>query len=574
MSHFCLLLFVVTAVTSSHLRVEPAAAEDAVENTGDLGCIDGLVFKDTLDITRSPPGPHCVKGKRPDAKMAVFVPQKKTMSSQVIKLMDTMVAELETELKEATSNRIVQLSSYQNEGKDQNAVVGIKKTDLTSTSQCTAAVAGLIAANARNTVEEEHKLIPEAQLTQWTEQINTVQTHAAPYRKAFDKAHADFETRYNHLNKVRKLIHNMTAKVNKFYVEQHMQKKQASDSTSTTEKAARAGSLLELSQATAMRTQMSLTEQPRFQEMLQTIQSMMTTDPTAPTTDDAIRPANLDYALDNATTGHRTPLINEEHVQATEQALNDVKQHDPQHVKARGHLVKVGSDVGGYVYLVLTRISNTVADELSALKSSFQLQTATRKSVVAQADRNVDKIKLLIVEGQETNKAANKRMEELKKEKSALNLKADRCKRDINDANVSLEGSKHLAENLHMTLEELTAQLDRQITDIKHELKLAKWARTLMLEKLANLKKRVDNANARAAKTAAVGAPVEEESAEVVMDEKACLEGGPKDWCKSMKRMFHCGVTQASCDAYLAADPIPDVPWPGHAQDQAANDKL
>ena len=93
-----------------------------------------------------------------------------------------------------------------------------------------------------------------------------------------------------------------------------------------------------------------------------------------------------------------------------------------------------------------------------------------------------------------------------------------------------------------------------------------------MLEKLHNLKNRVVARKARAAKTAVADAPAED-TAEVVMDEKACLEGGPQDWCKSMKRMFHCGVTQASCDAYLAADPVPDIPWPGHDLDQAANEK-
>ena len=130
-----------------------------------------------------------------------------------------------------------------------------------------------------------------------------------------------------------------------------------------------------------------------------------------------------------------------------------------------------------------------------------------------------------------------------------------------------------MADNLHMTLEELTAQLDRQIVDIKHELKLSKWARKLMQEKLNTIKKRVDNARERIAQKSPADPPAAEEPAEVVMDEKACLEGGPKDWCKSMKRMFHCGVTQASCDAYLAADPVPEVPWPGHKADKALDDK-
>jgi hypothetical protein len=564
-----LLIALVATPTSGSVLRSTAPSEDAVANTGDVGCVDGLVFNNTLDITRNPPGPHCVKGKRivgTEHLPPVFVPVKKTMSSQVITLMDTMVSELESELKEATANRVIQLSSYQNEGKDQNAVVGIKTSDLSTTSQCTAAVTELIGANARNTAEEQRKIVSDAQFSKWNDQSVNVQNHAAPYRKAFDKAHLDFEKRYNHLNSVRKLIHNMTATVNKFYVEQHMQ--QTEEPSASAEKAAQVGSLLELAQASASNNKKSLTKQPRFQEMLQTIQNMMAADPM----DDDVRPASLDYGLDNATSGVRTPIVNEEHVKATEAALKDITQHDPQHVKARGHLVKVGSDVGGYVYLVLTRITNTVADELSALKSSFQLQTATRKSVIAQADRNVDKLKLLVADGHDTNKAANKRIEELKKELTNLNIKADRCKRDINDATVSLEGSKHLATNLHLTLEELTSQLDRQITDIKHELKLANWARKLMLEKLHNLKNRVVARKARAAKTAVADAPAED-TAEVVMDEKACLEGGPQDWCKSMKRMFHCGVTQASCDAYLAADPVPDIPWPGHDLDQAANEK-
>ena len=49
------LFYLATTATGSFLRVKPAA-EDAVEMTGDTGCVDGLVFKDTLDITRNPPG--------------------------------------------------------------------------------------------------------------------------------------------------------------------------------------------------------------------------------------------------------------------------------------------------------------------------------------------------------------------------------------------------------------------------------------------------------------------------------------------------------------------------------------
>ena len=571
---FC-LLSLVCVVHSSFLRITnepPVAAEDAVENTGDSGCVDGLVFKDTLDITRTPQGPHCVKGKRPNAKMTTFVPQKKTMSTQVIKLMDTMCTELEVELKEALANREVQLSSYQREGTDQNQVVGTKKTELATTTECKAAISVLISANTRNTAEEEQKIISEAQLAKWNDQITNANAHAEPYRQAFAKAHADFEKRYNHLNQVRKLVHNMTAKVNQYYVKQHMESAAAAGGTTAAtaanvKTASKAGSLLEIAQTTATRTSTSLTEQPRFQEMLQTIQSMMSHP------DDPVRPATLDYHVDNATTGEREPLAQQEHIDATLRALDDVKQQDPEHVDARGHLVKVGSDVGGYVYLVLTRISNTLADELSALKTSYQLQTATRKSVIAQADRNVQKIQLIVSNAQETNTASNKRMNELKKELSKLHVKEDQCKRDINDAMSSLEGSKHLADNLHMTLEELTAQLDRQIVDIKHELKLSKWARKLMQEKLNTIKKRVDNARERIAQKSPADPPAAEEPAEVVMDEKACLEGGPKDWCKSMKRMFHCGVTQASCDAYLAADPVPEVPWPGHKADKALDDK-
>ena len=52
-----LLFLLITIARASNLRTDPPA-EDAVENTNDPGCIDGLVFKDTLDITRSPPGPH------------------------------------------------------------------------------------------------------------------------------------------------------------------------------------------------------------------------------------------------------------------------------------------------------------------------------------------------------------------------------------------------------------------------------------------------------------------------------------------------------------------------------------
>tara|TARA_B100000795_G_scaffold201072_1_gene154805 strand:- start:242 stop:1840 length:1599 start_codon:yes stop_codon:yes gene_type:complete len=501
-----------------------------------------------------------VKGKRPNAKMTTFTPQKKTMSTQVIKLMDTMCTELEIELKEALSNREIQLSTYQTEGTDQNAVVGIKKGELSTTAQCKATVAELINANTRNTGEETSKLISDSQLAKWSDQITSVNAHTQPYREAYAKAHNDFQKRYNHLSSVRKLIHNMTAKVNQFYVQQHMNTKTATAATAAAdtkvEDAVKTESLLEIGQP----------QEPRFAEMLNTIQTMMSHP------EDPVKAANLDYGFDNATTGVREPLANQAHVDATLDALNDVKQKDPQHVDARGHLVKVGSDVGGYVYLVLTRISNTVADELSALKSSFQLQTATRKSVISQADRNVEKLNEIIQNGKDTNKAANKRLSELKKELVTLHLKKDGCKRDINDAMSSLEGSKHLADNLHMTLEELTQQLDRQIVDIKHELKLAKWARKLMNEKLNSIKKRVDNAKARVA-TKVVGEKAAEEPAEVVMDEKACLEGGPKDWCTSQTRMFHCGVTQASCEAYLAANDVGDTAWPGHGQDNALGEK-
>ena len=559
--HSILLLLLVSSTTSSFLRTDPPAAEDAVENTGDPGCVDGLVFKDTLDVTRNPAGPHCVKGKRENAKMKTFVPQKKTMSTQVMKLMDSMVGELEIELREATENRKIQLASYMQEGVDQNQIVGVKKNDLETTKTCKRAVAELITANVRNTDEETKKIISEGQLAEWTKQEKGVTTHAEPYRAAYAKANDDFKARYNHLNSVRKLIHNMTAKINQFYVKSHSDKKTAAV---VVEKAAAVGSFLEVAQQTAVATSTSLTEQPRFQEMLQTIQSLVNHP------SDPIKKANLNYQIDNATTGVREDLPDETHVSATLQALDDVKQKDAEHVDARGHLVKVGSDVGGYVYLVLTRISNTVSDELSSLKASFQLQTATRKSVIAQADHNIEKLQQMIAAAKETNKAANHRLEELKKENVQLHLKSDACKVDINDATSSLDGSKHLAENLHLTLEELTAQLDRQITDIAHELKLAKWAHKLMVEKMRTMKKRVSDAEQRAT----IAAPTKDVApAEVVMDEKACLEGGPKDWCSSTERMFHCGVTESSCDAYLAPDPIGDQgPWPGHEADKAAGE--
>ena len=57
----------------------------------------------------------------------------------------------------------------------------------------------------------------------------------------------------------------------------------------------------------------------------------------------------------------------------------------------------------------------------------------------------------------------------------------------------------------------------------------------LMQEKLGSLKKRLDAAKARAGE-AEPGAP---KVAPVELDDKACLEGGPKDWCSTQERMFH-----------------------------------
>merc|ERR1711871_1793493 len=117
-----------------------------------------------------------------------------------------------------------------------------------------------------------------------------------------------------------------------------------------------------------------------------------------------ILPAELNVeTVDNATLTDRTALSNEDHVTATEKGLDDITQTRPDHINARGQDVHVGSDVGGYVYLVLTRISGTVSDELSSLKASFQLETATRRSVIAQADENSRKLASLIKDAKVNN---------------------------------------------------------------------------------------------------------------------------------------------------------------------------
>ena len=93
-------------------------------------------------------------------------------------------------------------------------------------------------------------------------------------------------------------------------------------------------------------------QQPRFKSMLSQLSSIQ-----AMVNDPEIAPADLSVEnVDNATTAERSTLSNEGHVTATEKALDDISQTKPDHINA-GVKMSAGSDVGGYVYLVLTRIS-------------------------------------------------------------------------------------------------------------------------------------------------------------------------------------------------------------------------
>ena len=123
------------------------------------------------------------------------------------------------------------------------------------------------------------------------------------------------------------------------------------------------------------------------------------------------------------------------------------------------------------------------------------------------------------------------------------------CRRRVDIAEKTWIGSKNLGANLHVTTAELTAQLDRQINDIQHELQLAAWVRKLMAQKLATMKKRAssEGSGSSAEQELKVDEPVEAHDA-------SCLEGGPKDWCSSAEKMQHCGVSKAVCDAYLLQD--------------------
>ena len=163
----------------------------------------------------------------------------------------------------------------------------------------------------------------------------------------------------------------------------------------------------------------------------------------------------------------------------------------------------------------------------------------------------------------ETNTKVNKEIASLEERLAELEMEKANCKRRVEIAEKTWIGSKNLGANLHVTTAELTAQLDRQINDIQHELQLAAWVRKLMAQKLATMKKRAssEGSGSSAEQELKVDEPVEAHDA-------SCLEGGPKDWCTSAEKMQHCGVSKAVCDAYLLQDE-PDYQWPGHDADMA-----
>jgi hypothetical protein len=451
-----------------------------------------------------------------------------TATNAVLAEMDTMVARLTASLAEAKETRDRQLRSVMGEEQSQATHTGAKKALFDDITKCKAESDEHIAANNRATADAKSRLVSTEQIEKWEAQAKEVVAHAAPFREAYAEAETNFQKRYKHLSQVRRLIHNMTAKMNDYYVRK--------------------------TPATA--------DAPRFKSMLAQLSAVQTmvNNPNSP-----VVAAELDVDnIHNSTTAERTSLSNEDHVTATEKALDDVSQAAPGRIDARGQNVNVGSDVGGYVYLVLTRISGTVADELSALKASFQLETATRKSVMTQADDNTLKLSTLIQDAKITNEKVGKEIVGLKERLAELEIEKATCKRRVEIAEKSWIGSKNLGTNLHVTTAELTAQLDRQINDIQHELQLATWVRKLMTQKLATLKKRAAGQGS--------GSSVEEEEPKVEepieAHDDSCLKGGPKDWCSSPKQMKYCGVSKAACDAYLLQD-APDYKWPGHDADQA-----
>lgn len=458
-----------------------------------------------------------------------------TTTATVLKEMDAMVARLGASLAEAKETRDQQLRSVMGEEQSQTVHTGAKKAILEDITKCRKDTKDRIAVNKKAQAEAKAQTISSNQIETWEQQSKNVIAHAAPFRKAYAQADSNFQRRYKHLSQVRVLIHNMTAQMNDFYVR--------NDHSSS--------------------SQTEMQNQPRFKSMLSQLSKLQTM-VGAP-----VVAAEMSFdGIQNSTTAERTTLSNENHVTATERALNDVSQTTPTQVSARGHNVHVGSDVGGYVYLVLTRISATVSDELSSLKASFQLETATRKSVINQADENIRKLDGLIKNAKINNEKVHMELANLKEDLSELEVEESNCKQRIEVAQKSWIGSKSLGTNLHVTVKELTSQLDRQIKDIQHELQLATWVRKLMRQKLATMKKRASqDLEGASGDVPGEGLKVEDDNIET--QDEACVGGGPKDWCSSPEKMTRCGVSKAACDAYLLQD-RPDLEWPGHDKDQAS----
>ena len=141
-----------------------------------------------------------------------------TATGAVLAEMDTMVARLTASLAEAKETRDRQLKSVVGEEQSQSTHTGAKKALYEDITKCTAECEEHLAANAKATADATARLVSTEQIEKWEAQAKEVVAHAAPFRLAYAEAETNFQKRYKHLSQVRRLIHNMTARMNDFYV--------------------------------------------------------------------------------------------------------------------------------------------------------------------------------------------------------------------------------------------------------------------------------------------------------------------------------------------------------------------
>lgn len=516
----------------------------------DTFCVDDLAYAGTVDPSRSDNGPICVKGHRAGVKPAsrpVVGPHGGSVSVQVMSLLNNVVQSLSASYDEAVHSKDNQTLSFQEEYTAQIGVVADKKNKFEAQAACKGKLAKAIEENTQALQAKLDEKVSDEQLGKWKAQRKAEEASAKRYLQHYKAATETFRRRYTRLEQARVLIHNITARLNTHYAKEFYENQAQS---------AAAPSLIE---------EGSQDTEPRFQQMVSQLQKLVS--------DDSETPPSLQTAVQSiGELGHQT-APKEGHVEATGEALRALQQVKGDTVKTRGADVKVGSDVGGYMYLTLTRIAAYMEHELAAMKATFQLQTAPHRGVRRRAQANMDQLDQQIKSAEEKNEAVEQDVKKLRSEAKKLDGLRSRCLRDSSDAWASYESARQVLASLNMTVGQLGNQVDQQIEDLKHELALAKHGRDTMLEKLRTLQARLKDERRRfVSEPGNTTLPL----TEVERDDSACLNKGPKDWCASETMMRHCGVTQAACDAYLLADkePMADIPWPGRTNDGAGGSSV